>query len=384
MEEKIGKEKTAELMTHEGVARLSQAEIKHDYDLYWPEAPDDMRLKAAIICYEYNLNPLMRHIALFSFKKYEYNPQTKQKEQVGLKWEVVQQIASNRIIARRRHHFTYLDLTPRRMTEAEEQKINGEIDKTRIWAITLLKDLDTGEECNGVGWYPLDEKVPVHGADKGNSRLNMAKIRSERNALDRQYPAELPQNIRVADEREIEGEFTLLNDPDGAEDGTGVARAEGDTSSPAAGGAGDKTSAAAVAGTGSPGGQAAPAGMEPAGGGAVARPGQESGQGGGEGSAPAAAEAKDTGRRVKKPERTGSAPDAEIRGEGFTIDAAWLDEIKKALKWNEYTWKSFLENRYKVDTHGTIPEILQRLTRKQADEFTKEMNNRKDKQPHLM
>ena len=59
------------------------------------------------------------------------------------------------------------------------------------------------------------------GADKGNTKLNMACIRSERKAIDRQYPGEMPKGYDVYDEQfvdvgenVIEGEGVVLDEPE--------------------------------------------------------------------------------------------------------------------------------------------------------------------------
>ncbi len=205
MVEEHGKEKADKLMKYQGLTTLSQEQALGFFELVWPEAPYKDRLKAAIICHQYGLNPLLKHIALLRFKKYD-----KQRNVVGESWSVVQEIASTRIIAHRKHNYPYLALSPRRMTDDEQIKINGEVDKSQIWAITQLRDLATGAEFSGTGSWPLDENV--YGSEKGNTKLNMAKIRSERNALDRAFPAELPQGVEVVAENVIEGDFTLVTE----------------------------------------------------------------------------------------------------------------------------------------------------------------------------
>ena len=63
-------------------------------------------------------------------------------------------------------------------------------------------------------------------------------------------------------------------------------------------------------------------------------------------------------------------------GEGFSIDQTWLTEGKKVLKWTDETMKSFVVTKYKVDDRGTLIEVLQRLTREQAEDFVKEIQER--------
>lgn len=75
--------------------------------------------------------------------------------------------------------------------------------------------------------------------------------------------------------------------------------------------------------------------------------------------------------------------DEVIEGEGFNIDLSWLSDSKKALKWTDDTMKSFVEYIYKVDGRGTLTDVLHRLTREQAEDFTKEINSRVKKQASL-
>jgi len=218
----MGEEKAMKLERYQGVVSLTRVEAMEILKTIWPEAPEVEVLKAAIICHQYGLNPLMKHIFLISFKR------RKEGKVIGETWAVVQGIGSNRLIARRKHNYSYLDMTPRRMTEEEQQRINGEVDDTKIWALTKLKDMETGAEANGVGSWPVDE-VP-YGTEKGNTKLNMAKIRSERQALDRLYPAEMPQGVEVMEEKYIEGDFTLLAEGAGVKTMPGEAVGESRTS----------------------------------------------------------------------------------------------------------------------------------------------------------
>jgi regulator of protease activity HflC (stomatin/prohibitin superfamily) len=66
----------------------------------------------------------------------------------------------------------------------------------------------------------------------------------------------------------------------------------------------------------------------------------------------------------------------QIQGDGFRIDPDFLKEGLKALKWSDDTCKTFLVSKYKVSGDGTLAEVLQRLTRQQAEEFTKELSER--------
>ena len=69
-------------------------------------------------------------------------------------------------------------------------------------------------------------------------------------------------------------------------------------------------------------------------------------------------------------------PEEVIGGEGFHIDMTWLDESLKELKWSDDTAKTFLASQYKVSPQGTLVEVIKRLTREQAEEFVKEIQDR--------
>lgn len=160
----------------------------------WPKAPDADVLKAAILCRQYGLNPLMRQVYLIQFDK---------------DWAIVLGIKATRQIAqqalkKRGIRYSYAD-GPRVMTEDEQVRTFGKADKTKLWAITVLRD-NQGGTFPGYGSWPTDKKP--YGLDKGNSEFNMAFIRSERNALDKLAPGELP-DIEVGDDTYIEGDFKL-------------------------------------------------------------------------------------------------------------------------------------------------------------------------------
>jgi len=167
----------------------------------WPKAPETDIIKAAILCKQYGLNPLMKQVFLIEFDKYDNG------KKVGSEWAIVLGIKASRQIAQqalKKHgiRYSYLD-GPRAMTESEQISIFGRTDKTKFWAITVLKD-NQGALFPGYGNFPLDKKP--YGTEKGNSEFNMAFIRSERNALDKMAPGELP-DIETGDDTYIEGNF---------------------------------------------------------------------------------------------------------------------------------------------------------------------------------
>jgi len=184
--------------------------------------------------------------------------------------------------------------------------------------------VETSAEALGVGSWPAGEEP--YGVEKGNSKLHMACIHSERDALDRLYPADMPHGIEVMEEKYIEAKYTLIAEG-------GEARV-----APAAEGGKERTEA-------------------------VAEP---------------------TERKQPPPSGAPPATADKVVGEGFSIDMTWLTESLKSLKWSELATKSFLASHYKVDTKGTLPETLKRLTREQAEQFTKEIQTRLESQQRLL
>jgi len=183
MVEELGTEKATRLMKYEGVVSLTKAEAMEILGTIWPNAPEVEVMKAAMVCHQYGLNPLMKHVFLLPFKRW------REGRVIGEDWVTILGIKANRLIAHRAGDFSYLDDTPRIMTEDEQKRIFGEVDNTRIWAITKLQD-SKGNVAPGYGSWPKDEEP--YGKEKGNTRANMAFMRSERNALDRLFSGEMP------------------------------------------------------------------------------------------------------------------------------------------------------------------------------------------------
>lgn len=223
-----------------GSTSLTELEAHRVLTTIWPTAegasPAEF-YKAMKLCVQYGLNPLMGHLFLVPFwntKKKSYD------------FTCIRAITSNRLIASRRHRWTYLDDTPRIGTDEEIKKHYGnqaDVDN-RLYGIAKIKDMDTGAEVNGWGEWPLTKLVDgktvpnqPKGIDKGNSMVNMVCIHAERNGLDKLYPAEMPpQDIPVVDEGEIEElqkrqpkiKVTVENESSGEppEDATGEATGE--------------------------------------------------------------------------------------------------------------------------------------------------------------
>lgn len=200
LKRRYGEMTTNALIKHSGgnvLSVLDEVKATSIIKTIWPGAPDVEVKKAAMICEQYGLNPLMKHLFLIPF-----NTKVKATAKVPEHWEtsysVVLGIKASRIIARRKGEYAYLDDTPRIMTEAEQLKIFGEVYQDQVCAITRLADRK-GNTAIGTGKWP--KGTDVKGADKGNTKLNMAMVRSERQALDRLFPDSLPSETDVIDER---------------------------------------------------------------------------------------------------------------------------------------------------------------------------------------
>jgi hypothetical protein len=186
------------VMRYVGRTKLSPDEVRDIFKTIWPramaEAPDVVK-RAILICLQYNLHPLMKQLHLIPFKN--KNESKKQGKDV-FDWAIAHGIQSDRLLARRQGPFSYIDNTPRRMTDAEQKIIFGSVDKD-IHAIVKLRDPSTSAESVGYGAWPKDAEV--YGAEKGNTALGMASIRAERVALDRLHPGELPEDVVTIDEQ---------------------------------------------------------------------------------------------------------------------------------------------------------------------------------------
>lgn len=188
-------------MTTQLVKQETRIGITKEYATYllktvWPGAPDDAVVKAALICSRYGLDPLLKEVSIIKFDKYAGRGPERRK--IGEDWVPVLGIKASRKIARHalgRQRYSYLD-GPRVMTDQEQKDILGAVDPDRIWAITKL--CVAGAVYPGYGNWPKADMA--YGSEKGNSQRNMAFIRSERNAIDRMVPGEMPEDIEVGDE----------------------------------------------------------------------------------------------------------------------------------------------------------------------------------------
>jgi len=199
MNKQFGEEKTTALEKYMGVTSLTRDQATEIMQQVYPKAPELEMKRAVLLCVSYSLNPLMGHVFLIPFKGKE-----------GVSWVTVLGIKAKRLLASRRRPISYVDDTPRLMSEEEQRKIYGRVFNDYICAITVLKDPATGASTRGYGRWLKTENV--YGVEKGNSAENMAFIRSESQALDRLCPGEMPVGVEVIDEQYakepiIEGEF---------------------------------------------------------------------------------------------------------------------------------------------------------------------------------
>jgi len=171
---------------------LSQVRASQIVESLWGKATAIDKLKAVMICVDYGLNPLAKHLFLIPYDEKENG------KVIGTKWEIVYGIKAKRLIAYRRGPFSYADNTPRIMTADEELRIYGNADPNKLRAITILVD-DKGGRFPGWGewnkvkvWDNKESPNNPKGSEKGNSQANMALIRSEANALERFAPGEMP------------------------------------------------------------------------------------------------------------------------------------------------------------------------------------------------
>jgi hypothetical protein len=183
------------LARYQGSRALTQQQAREILDKIWPDAPDIEKVRAAMLCESYRLNPLMKHVFLIPFEKKD-----KEGKVLGKTWTTVMGIDASRLLASRRAPYSVID-GPRVMTEEEQMRIYGEVDAESVVAITIVAD-GAGNRAPGYGKWPKKNNWgkanEPQGTEKGNSMLNMAMIRSERNALKRLRPAEMP-DVEVID-----------------------------------------------------------------------------------------------------------------------------------------------------------------------------------------
>jgi len=195
MNDQYGKETTTALdkarlpMT----GALTQSQAMHILKLVYPYVPEDEIIRTAILCRDFGLHPLMKEVYIIGFK----NNRTGKVD-----YSTVIGIAANRkMAADKKGPYSFIDLSPRAASKEEIVKQYGadsEEERDNLISICILKG-QQGNEAVGFGLWPKD-KTP-YGTDKGNTKRNMANIRSERQALDRLPGEALPlRHLDVIDE----------------------------------------------------------------------------------------------------------------------------------------------------------------------------------------
>lgn len=197
MVEEHGEEVGMALAEFQGSTSLTQKQAAFILRKCWQDAPDEAVMRGAMICAQYGLNPLMKHLYLIGFDRKD----KASGKVVGKTWVPVLGIGATRLMASRaakKRGMTYGFHDGPRMMRAEEQReIFGEEFRDRFMAICYIKD-NSGQMAPGYGSWPNGSKP--YGDDKGNTKQNMAFIRCERNAFDRMFPGEMPDgDIDVVD-----------------------------------------------------------------------------------------------------------------------------------------------------------------------------------------
>jgi len=179
MEQQHGREASKALATIPKQGQLTQPQAMTILKLIYPNAKEDEIIRCAIFCRDFGLHPLANEVYLIPFK--------------GKNVMVVGIPASRKMAHALKGEFSFLDDTPRAATEEEIIKQFGkdsEEARDNIISVTKLKG-EGGNLSIGFGLYPKSEKP--YGMDKGNTRRNMANIRSERQAMDRLPGKPLPR-----------------------------------------------------------------------------------------------------------------------------------------------------------------------------------------------
>lgn len=315
LEQQVGEERASKLMKYQGRITLTKEEVEDIITTIWPraikEAPSVVK-RAILICLQYRLNPLMKQLHLLPFKNKE---ESRKQGRDVYDWAIARGIQADRLLARRQGPFSYIDNTPRRMTDDEQKQIFGKVEKDVFHAIVKLRDPSTNAESTGYGHLSL--KAEVYGQEKGNTLENMAFIHAERQALDRLHPGDMPEDVMVVDERfllsfervaQLPASKTIVIDTPKVEKTT------------------------------------------------VSEPVVTE-------SVPPKSEPEVKLEPIEEPPPLG-------------LDMDWLKETLKQIKWNEETTKSWLGVNLKVNNTGTLEEVIRRMDKEQLARFTKEIQNR--------
>lgn len=211
LEQEQGRATSTALANIPKQGQLTEVQATKVLSLVYPKATPDEIARCAIFCRDFGLHPLANEVYLIKY---------------GDKNMMVVGIPANRKIAHLlKGEFSYLDDSPRAATEEEIIKQFGpdsDEAKANVISITKLQGV-SGNLAIGFGLYKKSEAPK--GIDKGNTKRNMANIRSERQAMDRlpgrplpKYEvidatyAEIPDvgKVRISTGEIIEGEATEI------------------------------------------------------------------------------------------------------------------------------------------------------------------------------
>ena len=184
MEQKHGRETAVAMRDIPKQGQLTKVEATSVLQLVYPNATQDEITRCAIFCRDFGLHPLANEVYLIPFKK-KWKDSNNQWHEETHNAMVVGIPASRKMAHALKGDFSFLEDTPRAATEEEIVKQYGkdsEEARDNIISVTKLQGVG-GNFAIGFGLYPKDESP--YGMDKGNTRRNMANIRSERQATDR-------------------------------------------------------------------------------------------------------------------------------------------------------------------------------------------------------
>lgn len=184
MENEYGKDKTTALARLPTTGALTQSQAMHILKLVYPDVPEDQIIRTAILCRDFGLHPLMKEVYIIGFKNNKTG-RTDYSTVIGI-------TASRKMAADKKGAYSFIDRSPRAATSEEIIKQYGkgsEEERDNLISICILKG-QQGNEAMGFGLWPKDKEP--YGMDKGNTKRNMANIRSERQAIDRLPGEKLP------------------------------------------------------------------------------------------------------------------------------------------------------------------------------------------------
>ena len=185
MEQEHGTETTKALAKLPMSGALTQPQAMHILKLVYPDVPEDQIIRTAILCRDFGLHPLMKEVYIIGFLNHKTG-KTDYSTVIGI-------AASRKMAANKKGAFSFLDDTPRAAYKEEIIKQygeNSEEERDNLISICKLKG-EKGNEAIGFGLWPKNKEP--YGTDKGNTKRNMANIRSERQALARLPGEALPQ-----------------------------------------------------------------------------------------------------------------------------------------------------------------------------------------------